>query len=105
MLHWRLYRYGLLEQSLHPSIRANNPNDARYGDGKYLSDIVPGTKTNAQLSRSFVGHPFQGNHYSQYIEIDVTNLPVMKGRENVSVIPNDNALDLNGRIANWGSNS
>ncbi|MEL7570796.1 MAG: HYD1 signature containing ADP-ribosyltransferase family protein [Eubacteriaceae bacterium] len=36
---------------LNPSLKVVNPSDARYGNGQYLTDIVPGTKTPAQLSR------------------------------------------------------
>ena len=52
---------GILESGeLNPSLKALNPNDVRYGNGQYLSDIVPGTKTPAQLSRAFINNPFKG---------------------------------------------
>ncbi|BBK14982.1 hypothetical protein OIPHN330_58510 (plasmid) [Citrobacter freundii] len=91
-------------KSLNPSLKKNNPSDARYGDGQYLSDIAPGTKTCAQLSRCFFGNPFQGNKVQNYIEIDVRGLDVQKGREGVYVIPGDKPLDLSSRIIGGGRN-
>lgn len=51
-------------QQLNPSLKANNPKDCFYGEGQYLSDIVPGTKTPTQLSRIFTNNSFHGNKYS-----------------------------------------
>jgi hypothetical protein len=48
--------------------------DVRYGNGQYLSNIVPGTMTPAQLSRSFLGRPFHGSRFTHYVEIDATRL-------------------------------
>jgi len=45
----------LQSKRLLPSLRANNARDARFGDGQYLSDVVPGTKRPGQLSRIFFG--------------------------------------------------
>jgi hypothetical protein len=87
-----------------PSLKARNPKDARYGDGQYLSDIAPGTRTNAQLSRNFIGQPFQGSRFSHYVEVDVTGLNVVQGRDNVFVVPNSGPLDLTGRIVSSGVN-
>jgi hypothetical protein len=62
---------GILESSeLRASTKALNPNDVRYGNGQYLSDFAPGTKTPAQLSREFLGQPFQGRQFTHYIEIE-----------------------------------
>jgi hypothetical protein len=66
-------------------------------------DIVPGTKTPAQLSRQFLGQPFQGRKFTHYVEIDVTGVNVMRGREGVFVIPNDTALDISRRIISSGT--
>ena len=96
---------GILEdESLDPSLKALNPNDVRYGNGQYLSDIVPGTKTPAQLSRAFLGQPFQGARFTHYIQIDVTDLNAIQGRPGVFVIPNETPLDLAGRIVGYGAN-
>lgn len=70
--------------------------------GQYLSDIVPGTKTPAQLSRKFINNPFQGNKYSHYVEIDVIDLDVTFGRDNVFVILNQESLELTNRIVSFG---
>jgi RHS repeat-associated protein len=88
---------------LNPSLKALNPNDVRYGNGQYLSDIVPGTKTPAQLSREFLGQPFQGQKYTHYIEIDVSGLNVVPGRPGVFVVPGETPLDLTGRIISSGA--
>ncbi len=66
---------------LNPSLRELNPNDARYGNGQYLSDIKPGTMTSNQLSHAFLGAPFWGSRFTNFAEIDVT-----------------------GRIVSWGAN-
>jgi hypothetical protein len=94
---------GILESGeLRPSLKALNPNDVRYGNGQYLSDIVPGSKTPAQLSREFLGQPFQGRRYTHYIEIDVTGLKVVGGRPGVFVVPGETPLGLAGRIIKHG---
>jgi RHS repeat-associated protein len=91
-------------EELLPSLRRANPKDARYGDGQYMSDIRPGTMTCAQLSRCFVNIPFLKNKFSFYVEIDVTGLNVVKGRNGVFVVPNSKSLDLRGRIISTGKN-
>jgi RHS repeat-associated protein len=96
---------GILDsQRLNPSLKNLNPNDARYGNGQYLSDIVPGTYSNASLSSRFLRNPFQGARFSHYVEVDVTGLDVVEGRSGVFVIPNEEPLDLVGRILGWGKN-
>ena len=90
-------------QELFPSLKALNPKDARYGDGQYLTDIVPGTRTPAQLSRAFIGQPFQGRRFTNAVEIDVTGLRVIRGRDGVFVVPNQQSLPLSGRLPG-GSN-
>lgn len=96
------YKGILQSELLNPSTISRNPNDVRYGEGQYLSDIKPHTKTPAQLSRLFLGHPFQGRKYTHYIEIDVSDLNVQQGRSSVFVIRNDKALDLTGRVIRHG---
>jgi RHS repeat-associated protein len=65
---------------LRASRKADNPKDARFGDGQYLSNIEPGSKTGGQLSRAFLGVPWAGKKFTHYIEIDVSDLSVLKGR-------------------------
>jgi RHS repeat-associated protein len=91
-------------ERLNPSLKSVNPKDARFGNGQYLSDIVPGTKTTAQLSRAFVGQPFQGARFTHFVEIIINDLEVLQGRPGVFVIPNESPLDLVGRILGWGKN-
>ncbi|MEV4611330.1 HYD1 signature containing ADP-ribosyltransferase family protein [Kitasatospora sp. NPDC049258] len=91
-------------QEMFPSLKANNPKDARYGDGQYLTDVAPGTKTLGQLSAAFLRVPWAGRKFTHYIEIDVTGLNVVQGRPGVFVIPNSGNLDLTGRIVGSGAN-
>ncbi|WP_067474298.1 putative T7SS-secreted protein [Nocardia amamiensis] len=94
----------LESQELRPSLRDHNPKDARYGDGQYLTDIEPGTRTPAQLSAAFLRVPWAGQKFSHFLEIDVTGLTVIQGRPGVFVIPNTEPLDLSGRIIRSGRN-
>jgi hypothetical protein len=95
---------GIIESSeLNASTKANNPNDVRYGNGQYMSDIIPGTKTSTQLSREFLGMPFQGQWFTHYVEVDVTGLEVIPGRNGVFVVPGDKPLDLTDRIIGHGN--
>lgn len=68
---------GILDTgSLNPSLKANNPKDARYGNGQYFSDIASGTRSNASLSKQSLT-----SKYSNYIGVDTSNLTVVKGRD------------------------
>ena len=87
---------------LDASTRARNPRDVRYGDGQYLSDIPPGTKGPSQLSRHFLNLPFFGHRFTHYVAIEVEGLAWFEGRTGVFVIPNDQPLDLTGRIVGSG---
>jgi hypothetical protein len=106
----RLYHYtneagmnGIVDSAqLNPSLKALNPNDVRYGNGQYLSDIPPGTRTPSELSYDFLGMPFQARRFTNYVEIDVTGLNVVQGRPGVFVVPNEVPLDLTGRIVGNG---
>jgi hypothetical protein len=79
-----------------------NPKDARYGDGQYLSDIVPGTKTPGQLAYAFLNDPRGWRRFTHYVEIDVTGWEIVEGRQGVFVIHNSEDLDLAGRIVGGG---
>ena len=89
---------------LNASLKANNPSDAFYGEGQYFSDIAPGTMTNNQLSRQFINNPFQGNKFSQYLEINVSNLDITKGRSGVYVNHSTQPLNIKGLVKSSGSN-
>ena len=93
---------GIIDSNqLNPSLKTNNPKDVRYGNGQYLSDIAPETKTPAQLAKKFINVPNKYK-YTHYVEIDVTGLEVIQGRDGVFVIPNETPLDLAGRIVRSG---
>lgn len=92
----------LKEEKLNPSLKATNPNDVRYGNGQYVSDITPGTTKPSKLSQAFLGFPWQERKFTHYVEIDPGGLNVVKGREGVYVIPNEEPLDLNDRIVSSG---
>ena len=72
------------------------------GSGQYLTDIVPGSKTLGQTSRTLFGTPWNIRKVSYYIEIDISELNVLKGRDGVYYIPNENILDLSNRIVSFG---
>jgi RHS repeat-associated protein len=93
----------LSSQTLRASTKANNPKDARYGDGQYFTDITPGSKTPAELSKAFLNIPYQGRKFSNFVAIDVTGLNVQKGRDGVYYILNSGDLDIRGRIVGSGS--
>lgn len=76
----------------------NNPKDVYYGEGQYLSDIVPGEKSPNQLSRALLGHPFSGSRFTPYVEIDTAGLTIERGRQGVYVVPNIEPLDISNRI-------
>ena len=41
---------GILDTgTLNPSLKANNPKDARYGNGQYFTDIAPGSKSKRSI--------------------------------------------------------
>ncbi|MEV6348071.1 LamG-like jellyroll fold domain-containing protein [Actinoplanes sp. NPDC051851] len=90
--------------SMRPSLKANNPKDARYGDGQYLTTIGPGTKTGGQLSAAFIRVPWGARKFTHYVEIDATGLNIQYGRNGVLVHPSGSDLDLAGRIVSWGKN-
>lgn len=87
-----------------PSLRVNNPKDARFGDGQYLSDIVPHTLRPGQLSMYFLGIPWAGKRFSHHINIDVDGLTVIHGRKHVYVIKGSEALAIEDRLTGHGRN-
>ena len=89
---------------IRPSLRANNPKDARYGDGQYLSDIPPGTKTIGQLSMLFFGIPWGGKRFTHFFSLDVTKLEVTFGRKHVYVVKNSGNLTISDRVIQHGRN-
>ena len=93
---------GILQTKvIKPSLKELNPKDVRYGNGQYLSDIVPGTKTPSQLGRQFINVPNK-HKYTHYVAIDVSGLDVIKGRDGVFVVRGDTDLDISDRIVGSG---
>jgi hypothetical protein len=92
----------LSSKRLNASTKAANPKDVRYGNGQYFSDILPGSKTPAQLSRSFLNHPFAGDKFTHYLEIDVSQLKILQGRSGVFVNPSDVPLNITDLIVSFG---
>ena len=88
---------------MNPSLKANNPKDARFGDGQYLSDVKPGTLNNYQLGRKFIGIPNQYK-FRNYIGLDTTNLNLIRGRDGVYLNPSGQPLDVSNRIKSYGKN-
>jgi hypothetical protein len=86
----------LTEGKINASTKALKPKDARMGDGVYLSDIKPGTKNNAQLSKAFYNTQFQGNKLTNYVEISTKGLQVQQNidRPNVYFIANSTAVKI-----------
>lgn len=98
----------LTSQKLFPSLKANNPKDARYGDGQYVTDIIPRSQSDKSIAKALYNQD-QPRHVAKvqnWIAIDTTRLEVEKGgRNNIFVILNDQALDLHGRIVGFGRSS
>ncbi len=94
---------GILESGeVNASTKALNPADARYGNGQYLTDIIPGTRSPGSLSSTFLSVPGQGARFSNYVEIDITGLNVIEGRSGVFLAPGEGPLDISGRIMSFG---
>jgi hypothetical protein len=91
---------------LNPSLKALKPQDARLGDGQYLSDVQPGTKTLGQLARNFFGTPWGGQRFTHFLEIDVSGLDLVTDpeRPGVFLIPGKEPLDISNRIIRSGTN-
>jgi hypothetical protein len=89
-------------KKLRPSLKARHRKDIRFGEGQYLSDIVPGTRTPGQLSYLFLNDPRGWRRFTDYVAIDVTGLTVVQGRVGVFLIPNKVDLELKGRVVDHG---
>ncbi len=95
----------LKSNTILPSLKANNPKDARFGEGQYLSDIVPNTKRPSQLSMIFFGIPWAGKRFTHHINISVEGLNVIYGRQYVYVIQSREPLEISKRIRGHGRNT
>jgi RHS repeat-associated protein len=88
---------------LRASIWKAGTKDVRYGNGQYLTDIVPGSRSNASLARQLIGIPNKYK-FTHFVAIDVAGLEVLEGRTGVFVIRNEGPLDLMGRLVGYGAN-
>ncbi|MCG3185393.1 MAG: hypothetical protein ICCCNLDF_03624 [Planctomycetes bacterium] len=88
---------------LRPSTRARTPKDARYGDGQYFTDIEPGSVSAGSLSAKLMGRPIYTYKFTHFIEIDITGLKVVKGRNGVYVVRGSKALDISNRVKSHGA--
>ena len=96
---------GILKtKQIWPSLKANNTKDARYGEGQYVSDIVPGSKRPGQLSMIFLRIPWAGKRFTHFVGINVRGLEVIYGRPNVFLIKNASPLHVSGRLVSQGVN-
>ena len=98
------YQGILKSKNIRPSLKANNPKDARFGEGQYVSDIPPNTKRNSQLSMIFFGIPWAGKRFSHHINLNVRGLDVFHGRKHVYLIKNSQSLDISDRLIGHGKN-
>ena len=97
--------HGILESGmLLPSLRDVDPNNARYGDGQYFTDVPPGSMSLHRLSRRLVGLPWQWRRFTHYVEVDVTGLDRVLCRDNVFLVPRREPLPLEGRFRGGGAN-
>ncbi len=87
-----------------PSLLINRPTDAKYGEGVYLTDIQPGTKTGAELSRAFLAVPWHPERYTHFVEIDVNGLDVYQGRPHIYVVRRITPLPILDRLVRFGRN-
>jgi hypothetical protein len=93
----------LREGKINPSLSAVNPEYARFGDGVYVSDIVPGTMTNAQLGNRFISIPNK-YVYTHYVAIDTSGLTVIFNRPHNFTIPTQVPLGISDRLRGAGKN-
>ena len=95
----------LSSQTIWPSLRANNPKDARYGDGVYFTDYPPGTLSNAQLARRLIRVP-NPNKFTHFVAVDVSGLTIYQHDpyRNIYVHWTQTPLSVAGRIVAAGPN-
>jgi len=91
----------VLTQQLNPSLKANNPNDARHGNGQYFTDLNPFSYTSSQIARRLINIP-NPYKYTCYVAIDVSGLEIENPATNIYVHQSETPLDLSGRIVGVG---
>jgi hypothetical protein len=89
---------------LNPSLKAVNPA-VRFGNGQYVTDIPPGTRTLEEFSFVFVHNRRNAAHFTHYVAVDVSGWKVFQtSRDHVLLLANSEPLDLKGRGVKTGSN-
>ena len=76
--------------------------NARYGPGQYFTDLVPGDLTKWQIARRLFGTPKVGRKMEAFLQVDVSDLPIMQVAPHIFLLEGENSLDLLGRILNSG---
>lgn len=94
---------GIVESGkLNPSLWRAGTKDVRYGEGQYLTDIVPGSLPPANVAQRLIGVPNKYK-FTHDVEIDTMGMPVVVGRPGAFVVRNTSPLDVSGRIIRSGS--
>ncbi|WP_167976648.1 HYD1 signature containing ADP-ribosyltransferase family protein [Lentzea indica] len=103
-------------------LASKGTKNARYGDGQYFTDIAPeavaalckdelsaaqvagGRISRYELVQRLFGRPRKGGYYkiTRFVEIDVSGLNLIKGREHVFAHLSNDALDIASRIVRNG---
>ncbi|WP_081754828.1 HYD1 signature containing ADP-ribosyltransferase family protein [Paenibacillus durus] len=94
----------LSSRQINPSLKSVRPKDARYGDGVYLTDIAPNTMSYQDLSQKLYNNRNQTNKTYYFIAIDITDLIIKYGRDNVYIYLSQTPLDISDRLVNAGYN-
>jgi hypothetical protein len=107
-----LYHYGTVDkiafilstQVIPASSAVSDPDRARYGDGVYFTDIVPGSMTKGQIARRLYGSPHLGNqaHVAEWVLIDLSGLTVIYNAPYNYMVPVVGGLPVQGRIISFG---
>jgi hypothetical protein len=87
----------LNSKQLNPSRWQAGTKEVRYGEGQYLTDIVPGTRSSASIARELVGIPNKYK-FTNYVAVDTMGLPVVIGRKGVFVVRGNAPLDISTRM-------
>ena len=86
-------------QRLKVSRYADNPKDARHGDGIYLTDLSPvDGLTQGQIAKRLWNDTRKMGKLAYFVDIDVSGLDVIEGAPNNYVVLSDDAyFDVSGR--------
>ncbi len=92
----------LTTQVLLPSLKANNPNDARHGNGQYFTDLNPYLYNSSQIAQKLISWPNKYK-YNSYVAIDVTGLNIENPEACIYVHKSQVPLNISGRIVGFGT--